>query len=233
MFREETKKTKNVSVAKNVSYICSMNDKTNQVVAAALELFMKLGIKSLTMDDVASKLGMSKKTLYQYVSDKKDLVRKGMQIMIEEDVAEMQEVIDGSPTAIDELIGITKKCSSKLGEMHPAVIFDLQKYHPSAWKLMEEHKVSFIYNVMLDNLKRGIKEGYYRENINPLVIASVYMGMVDNMLNPEHPISKMVSLERLHVEIIRYHIKGVSNDKGNALLKETLSKEENNHLDID
>ncbi len=204
-----------------------------ELLMTSLELFMKYGIKSLTMDDIARNLGISKKTLYQFVSDKKDLVKKGMRLMVEGERAMMCCVIEDSGTAIDELIGITRCVSSKLGEIHPSVIFDLQKYHPQAWKIMEDHKKNFIYEVMLENLKRGIKEGYYRGNINPLIIANIYMGMVDNMLNPENPISKTTSIDRLHIEIIRYHIKGIANEKGISLLKKTLKKEENNHLLID
>ena len=86
---------------------------------------------------------------------------------------------------------------------------------------------------MFSNLKRGVKEGYYRENINPLIIANIYMGMVDNMLNPENPVNKSISIDLLHLEIIRYHIKGIANDKGLELLKEVLKREDNNHLLID
>ncbi len=204
-----------------------------ELLMASMELFMKYGIKSLTMDDISRNLGISKKTLYQFVSDKKDLVKKGMKLMVEGEKEMMGEVIENSGTAIDELIGTTRCVSKELGEIHPSVIFDLQKYHPQAWKIMEDHKMNFIYEMMLENLKRGIKEGYYRENINPLVIANIYMGMVDSMLNPENPINKIVSIDKLHIEIIRYHIKGIANEKGIELLKDTLKKEENNHLLID
>ena len=204
-----------------------------EIVGASMELFMKYGVKSLTMDDVSQKLGISKKTLYLFVSDKKDLVKKGMRLMVESEKQRMEEVIKGSKTAIDELIGITKCVSSKLGDLHPSVIFDLQKYHPKAWMIMEDHKMNFIYQTMFDNLKRGIKEACYRKNINPLVIANIYMQMVNSMLNSDNPIHKSISIDKLHLEIIRYHIMGIANEKGISLLRETIKREENNHLFID
>ncbi len=208
-------------------------DKTNkerELLMATTLLFMKFGIKSLTMDEISRQLGISKKTLYLYVSDKKDLVKKGMMLMVEGEREMMCEVTTTSKTAIDELIGITKCVSSDLGDIHPSVIFDLQKYYPEAWKVMEDHKLNFIYNMMLTNLKRGIEEGYYRDNINPLVIANIYMGMVDNMLNADNPIHKALSLDKLHAEIIRYHIKGISNNKGLEYLTKTLNQSENLHF---
>jgi len=208
-------------------------DKKNEIISQATMLFMKYGIKSLTMDDISSHLGISKKTLYQYVDDKKDLVKKGLTLLIEHEKQMLCNANEDSETAIDELIGVTKCVSSEIGEMHPSVIFDLQKYHPSAWKLMEDHKKDFIYNMMLENLKRGIKEGYYRENINPVVIANIYIGMIDNMLNPKNPKNKNTSMDKLHTEIIRYHIKGIANDKGLDYLKEVLKNKENDKFEFE
>lgn len=196
-------------------------------------LFMKYGIKSLTMDDISSHLGISKKTLYQYVSDKKDLVMQGMALMIEHEKSMLCHAMETSQNAIDELIGVTRCVSSEIGDMHPSVIFDLQKYHPDAWKLMENHKKNFIYNMMLENLKRGIKEGYYRDNLDPFVITNIYIGMVDNVLNPENPIHKNMSIDQLHQEIIRYHIKGIANEKGLLYLKDALKNNGNSKLAID
>lgn len=208
-------------------------EKQTKVIAGITMLFMKLGIKSLTMDDIARHMGISKKTLYQYVTDKNDLVIKGVSLMIEHEKQLLCSANELSATAIDELIGVTKCVSSEIGEMHPSVIFDLQKYHPDAWKLLENHKKAFIHNMMLENLKRGIKEGYYRENINPEIIANIYIGMVDNILNPENPINKNMSIDKMHTEIIRYHIKGIANDKGLEYLKEALKNNVNDKFELD
>lgn len=207
-------------------------EKKNQVITEITMLFMKLGIKSLTMDDIARHLGISKKTLYLYVSDKNDLVKKGITLMIEHEKQALSSAKEISANAIDELIGVTKCVSSEIGEIHPSVIFDIQKYHPEAWKILHDHKKSFIYNMMLENIKRGVKEGYYRENINPLIIANIYIGMVDNILNPENPINKTLSIDKMHTEIIRYHIRGIANDKGLTYLKEALKNVENSKFDF-
>jgi len=208
-------------------------DKKTELISAATMLFMKYGIKSLTMDDIARHLGISKKTLYQFVSDKKDLVKQGVAMLIEHEKTMLCSALENSKTAIDELIEVTRCVSSEIGEMHPSVIFDLQKYHPEAWKLMENHKKNFIYNMMLDNLKRGIKEGYYRDNLDPFVITNIYIGMVDNVLNPENPIHKSMSIDNLHKEIIRYHIKGIANEEGMSYLKKALKNNGNSKLTIE
>jgi TetR/AcrR family transcriptional regulator, cholesterol catabolism regulator len=204
-----------------------------QVVVSALEFFMKFGIKSLTMDDIARKLGMSKKTLYLFVKDKKDLVNKGMMLCLEEEQFVLTQVTVDSENAIDELIGFTRFVNSRLSDLHASVIFDIQKYHPDSWAMMQDHKQKFIRNSILENTKRGIKEGIYRENLNPEIVTSLYMLMMDGFFHAEEHFGKDVRLEDLHLEMIRYHVNGVANKQGHTLLKETLKKEENNHLHID
>lgn len=208
-------------------------EKTKKFFTSTTELFTRFGIKSLTMDDIARHLGISKKTIYQFVKDKKELVKKGMELMIKEEQSRIIESTKSSKTAIDELIEMTKCVSSKLGDIHPSVIYDLQKYHPEAWKILENHKQEFIHNIMLNNIKRGVSEGYYRKNINPEIIANVYICMMDNIINPESSINKTMSLEELHLEIINYHIKGISNEKGVEYLKKALENSTDNKLSID
>lgn len=208
-------------------------EKSKNFFKSTTELFTRFGIKSLTMDDIARHLGISKKTIYQFVKDKKELVKKGMALMIKEEQSRIIESTKLSKTAIDELIEMTKCVSSKLGDIHPSVIYDLQKYHPEAWKILENHKQEFIHNIILNNIKRGVSEGYYRKNINPEIIANVYICMMDNIINPESSINKTMSLEELHLEIINYHIKGISNEKGVEYLKKALENSTDNKLSID
>ena len=209
------------------------NEKLSQIVVDALDLFMKFGIKSLTMEDVARKMGMSKKTLYQFVNDKKDLVNKGMLLCLEEEQFVLNQITINSDNAIDELIGFTRFVNSRLRDLHASVIYDIKKYHSDSWAMMQDHKQNFVRNSILENTKRGIKEGLYRENLDPEIITSLYMLMMDGFFNGNETFGKEVKLENLHLEMIRYHVKGVANDKGIALLKKTLNREENNHLDID
>jgi AcrR family transcriptional regulator len=208
-------------------------EKSCELIGACLDLFMKYGIKSLTMDDISRKMGISKKTLYQFVKDKKDLVNKGMTLCLEEEQAVLTQVSSQSENAIVELIGYTKCVNLSLIEMHDSVLYDIKKYHQDSWILMKDHKQGFVRQSILENTKRGIKEGLYRENANPEVITSMYMLMVDGMLNADQNFGKEIPLESLHLEMIWYHVSGIANENGINLLKEILNKEENSHLNLD
>ena len=98
---------------------------------------------------------------------------------------------------------------------------------------MENHKKEFVKGVILENTKRGVKEGFYRDNLNPEVIASLYIIMIDSLFHSDENFGKEISLGDLHLEMIRYHVKGIANEKGITLLKDILKKSENNHLHID
>lgn len=211
----------------------SEEEREIETITAALELFMKYGVKSLTMDDIARHLHISKKTLYLYVKDKKELVRRGMELSLENDCSMVHAASEESETAIDELIGITKCASSRLGEIHPSVIYDIQKYHPKTWKLLLDHKHEFMHGVMLDNLKRGVKEKLYRKNLNPEVVASIYITLIDTIMNSESTLSKKMNLAQLHLEVINYHLNGICNQKGLTYLESIIKKEQLIILSID
>lgn len=187
---------------------------------------MKYGVKSVTMDDVAKNLRMSKKTLYQYVSDKKDLVKKVMEFGKNMDETAVTMICSGDGNAIDQNYEISKFVLSKVKNIHPSVFFDLEKYYPEAWEVMEGHKEDFIYGCILDNIKLGMKEGLYREDLHPELTALTYVHAIDMIFHmfAEHPEVKM-SFEDMYLQSFRYHIRGIASEKGREYLKDKIKKE--------
>ena len=196
-----------------------------QLLLAITEIFMRYGIKSLTMDDISSHLGISKKTLYQHVSDKKDLVKQCVELTVGAEQCLLCEISEEKGNAIDELFFVNKRISEKLQNVQPAVMFDLQKYYPEAWKVMENHKQCFIYEMMVKNINEGITEGLYRDNVNPEIVAKIYVGLIDKMFDPDFFPSNKFSFEALHREIARYHVRGIASEKGKKYLAQKLINE--------
>ncbi|HLU84420.1 MAG TPA: TetR/AcrR family transcriptional regulator [Vicingaceae bacterium] len=199
-------------------------DKHIELLANCAQLFMKYGIKSLTMDDIANHLGISKKTLYLYVSDKKDLVKQVVELEIEHEECMLDEIVNKEGNAIEELLRINQKVSEKLQNIQPSVMYDLQKYYPEAWKIFEEHKCSHIPSIVEANIEKGKEEGFYRDNVNAKIISKLYVLMVDNMFNSDIFPPFENSYKQLHLEIARYHIRGIASRKGIDYLKEILSQ---------
>ncbi|MFT6148758.1 MAG: AcrR family transcriptional regulator, partial [Saprospiraceae bacterium] len=151
----------------------------NKIVEKSMELFMQYGLRSISMDDVARTLGISKKTLYQYVDNKADLIKKGMVKHIEEEKMILTEIHHSAENAIDEMIKTSQYVSQTLQKVNPSVIHDLQKYYQSSWELMESLHFQHTYFLIKKNIEKGIEEGFYREDVHADIVAKLYIGRID------------------------------------------------------
>lgn len=188
--------------------------------------FVKYGIKSMTMDDISSHLGISKKTLYQFVENKKDLVKKVMSNLIANQQNCICEMHDGSGNAIDKLLEISSFINEHMRALHPSVIFDLKKYYPDAWGVLNEHKQEFIYSTIKSNLEVGMKEGLYRSDMNTEVVTRLFLAMTNALIDPNSFPKGYFTKEEMHKEITQYHIRAVLNKKGIDYFKTKMGKNE-------
>ena len=113
---------------------------------------MRYGIKSVSMDDIAKQLGISKKTLYQYVDNKSDLITKVMEFHIETEQKAIAEIHDVAKDPIHEMLLIARFVSRLLREMNPATVYDLQKYYADSWQIMQKLQNEHIYGIIKENL---------------------------------------------------------------------------------
>ena len=147
-----------------------IEEKKLKVLESAGKLILKYGVKSMTMDDIARELGISKKTLYQYVEDKNDLIKQIIQLDMEMDHNNICSIIDKRLNAVDESFEIFKSIVQNIGDVPPNILYDLKKYHPEAYTLHQEFMWAFSRKCVEENLIKGIQEGYYRQDINTGVI---------------------------------------------------------------
>lgn len=198
--------------------------KEKEILLKVSQLFTRYGIKSMTMDDISRQLGISKKTLYQYVDNKKDLVKKVITAHIEDEQCNIEEVFGEDDNAIDQIMKVTRMVGEEMKDMHPSVMFDMKKYHPAAFNLMKEHKDNFIYKNIKTNLEVGIESGYYRSNLNPELVTRLYLAMVNTIMDPDH-FPSVSTYSELHGEMMRYHIRGIASSKGREYLKQKFNQE--------
>jgi len=201
-----------------------MNEELKNILLKSRDLYMKYGIKSITMDDVARELGISKKTLYQYVTDKDDLVGK----FIDNEIAIRQEEICKcfriGLNAVEELFEISLFMNKMMRDQNPATEYDLKKYYPQHFQKTVNARREGVYNYILINLKKGIKEGLYRKEMNKEVIAKLYLWRIENS-----QISELFSVEefssiKLFVELLNYHVRGIATEKGIVELEKKIKE---------
>jgi len=196
-----------------------------KILREAETLFMKYGFKSITMDDVARELGISKKTLYQYFEDKNDLVNQAMQQHIEDQKSSCKNLDAHKFDPITYMLNISDSVSSQLRQINPGTLYDLKKYFKSSWDNFIEFKTTFIYQNVLNNLETGKAKGYYHKDIDIKLIASLYVHLIDFLVNPVEFQNEHKNFRELHFEIMKYHLRGICTEKGLKILNEALKKE--------
>lgn len=196
-----------------------MNIELQTIVSHVSDLFERYGIKSITMDEISRELGISKKTLYYHIENKDDLVQKVIdyQQKIAKDYFKALGV--DKMNAIEILMHINSFVTKQLKTYNPSFEFDLRKYHPAIYRRTKKKQMKEMYENILLNLKQGIKEGFYRQNINEVVIAKLYLNRIetthDNNIFTKDDMHRPDFVD----QIMEYHIRGVVNEKG---LKEFL-----------
>ncbi len=200
------------------TFVPDMEEKLSTIIEQSSLLFMKYGIRSLTMDDVAKNLRISKKTLYQFVSDKDDLVTKCIEAACDRDSDKICHIVEEFDNAIDELLAISRFVSARLNNIHPSIFFDLEKYHPAAMGKFEKHRNEFIFNSIKKNLEDGIKQGLYRADLNSAIVSRIYLYNVDHVLQGEIARHSDLNMSLVYQEMVSYHLHGVVSQKGLAYL---------------
>ncbi|HMX39809.1 MAG TPA: TetR/AcrR family transcriptional regulator [Saprospiraceae bacterium] len=184
------------------------------------EMFLRYGIKSVTMDEVARELGISKKTLYAFVESKDDLVYKVMQRHIEAEKAMCAGLFQQAANAIEEMVIVIEANMQQMAQIKSNVVFDLQKYHRDAWEMMEGYQRGSLYEAVRSNLERGVSEGLYRSDFDVDIVARLHVAMSFQLFNEDifpHPPYKR---EVVFFQYQMHYLHGIVTDQGRALLLE-------------
>lgn len=187
---------------------------------------MRYGIRSVTMDEIARELGISKKTLYQAVDNKADLIEKIFRQHMQEEKEAMEEISVQAADAVDEMLRIGSFVIERVSEMTPSTIYDLQKYYQDLWQRMKQQMQTHVYGIIIDNLQRGIEQGLYRKEMVPEIVALLYVGKSLLVTDEETVEACSGNMEAVHREMIRYHAFGITSARGRQLLEKHLLAQE-------
>ncbi len=188
------------------------------ILNAAHILFFKYGIKSVTMDDIAKHLGMSKKTIYQFFPDKNEVVKSVFKETMLTNKCEFQEITLKSRNAIEEIFEIIKHMENMFTKMNPNLFYDLQKYHQDTWQLFRNFKEKFILETVETNIRKGIKEGLYRKDINIKVIARFRIEQVEFAMNPTIFPPDKYNFADVQTALLDHYLHGIATLKGHKLI---------------
>lgn len=204
--------------------VLQIMENLHEILEKVAELYLKYGIRSITMDDVSRELGISKKTLYQYVSDKDELVLKVVEYILNFNFQQFENIHNSAENAIFELFEVNRFVHSIMRNCSPSFEYDLKKYFPEVYNQLITSKREKMYKSVLDNIRKGKSEGIYREELQEEIIAKMHVARMENMHeNTMFSMEEMVQ-GKIFREIFVYHIRGLANEKGIKILEKNIDK---------
>ncbi|PWJ54747.1 AcrR family transcriptional regulator [Dyadobacter jejuensis] len=179
-----------------------------------MNLFWRYGIKSVTMDDIAKDLGISKRTIYQHFKDKNEIVEKVIKSKLNDEECQMQELEENSLNPIDEIVNISTHIRESLGSMNPSVLFDLKKYHPEGWALFREFKKSMVIQSVRDNLIKGQQAGLFRLDIDVEVLSRLRIEQIEMAFDPSIFAFGQFDIVEVQIQFLDHFVRGILSPEG-------------------
>jgi AcrR family transcriptional regulator len=190
-----------------------------RILLRAHELFNKYGIRSVSMDDLATQLGMSKKTLYQYYTDKDELVDAVFATTMDQTQTQCKLDRQRSEDPIHEIFLAYDMVQEMFTNMNPSVLFEMQKYHPATFKKFQDYKNGFLYQMIRTNIETGIKEELYRTDIDVDVLTRYRIHSIMLAFDPEVFPSNRTRLVHIEQQLLENFLYGLSTPKGQKLIQ--------------
>lgn len=197
----------------------------HNILKKATELFLKYGFKSVTMDDIANDLGISKKTIYAHYENKLDLVDAVVNYLFEEIIKIINDIKAQKLNPILESYSIHESVSHLLKDENESIDFQLKKYFPEIYDKNNCTRSSLLQNSILDNLTKGISDGYYRKNIDIEFISRFFLTILTSIKNAENV--EILEFDKLYAskQFLELYFRGIVTEKGLKVLEQIINKE--------
>ena len=202
-----------------------MDEKHGNFLLRVYELYNRYGIKSVTMDDVARELGISKKTLYECIEDKSELVKHVMEMVNNYHSKNLWEITSRGMNAIEELFEVNRYMTQMIKEQNPTLGYDMQKYYPELHQSLMQEQRHRMHDAILANLVKGVEEGLYRKDMNVDIISKLHMTRMEYRYRQDSYQMNNIDSQDVMREIFIYHLHGIANENGIKILNEKLNSE--------
>jgi AcrR family transcriptional regulator len=196
-------------------------DVRERILQAAARLFMELGVRSVSMDEVAKVLSISKKTIYKHYQDKNQLVFDTISKHISEMETNTSLIMSKEDNPVLQIAKIADFVLEMNKNVHPSVLFDLQKFYPDSYSHLIEHRNRYALQSVNQNLKKGIEQGLFRNDMNRQRVARIYMCLIFSMFqNTLFEGEDHRDFRDEYIETIKYHLHAVTTEKGKSIFNE-------------
>jgi TetR/AcrR family transcriptional regulator, cholesterol catabolism regulator len=191
-----------------------LEETRNLIIGKAEELFLKYGIKSVTMDDISQELAISKKTIYQYFKDKDELVNTVARVHLEKEKEEITNISKQARNTLEEFMMLSRCIKDSHLKMNPVVFWDMKKYYHEAWEMFQEYKRGVFFESIKLALKRGVAEGYFRNDINLDVLAALRLEQIQMSYNENVFPPDKFNIVEVQKQLFEHFVHGILTEKG-------------------
>tara|TARA_B110000003_G_scaffold264818_1_gene290000 strand:- start:709 stop:1314 length:606 start_codon:yes stop_codon:yes gene_type:complete len=192
------------------------------IILKATELFMKLGFKSVTMDDIAKEMGISKKTIYIHFSNKETVVAVVTDHVFEVVCEDIDAICDLGQNPIEELYAIKKRVMQYMQKEKASPWYQLQKYYPSIYDNIKKRQFGYMQQCVVKNLNKGLDQDLYRKNIEVQFVARIYFNGITGIKEESLFPHTMYEGETLYEMYLEYHLRGIVTPKGRNILNQLI-----------
>ncbi len=216
-----------------VSLVLHRMEMKEKIAVRASELMMQFGIRTVTMDDISKDLGISKKTIYQYFKDKKELVNTITSIHLNIEKERFEGTAEESENSVRELIMVSQCLRESMKDMKMSLMNELQKFYPEAWKMYEDFKKGVMLESIIRVIERGQKEGLFRKDVDPYVIAVMRIEQVQTFIMKNLFPKDKYTLYDVQMQLFDHFIHGLFTIDGHQLFNEYTTSNINQNESID
>lgn len=198
-----------------------------ELLQKTLSIFMEIGVKNVSMDDISQRLRISKKTLYRHFANKNDLIKSIFELILEQHKQNVFCFDATGMNAIDILFEVSKIIGSQISKMNPTVKFELEKYYPEVYNNFLIQKREIVFHGVIENIKQGIKENLYRENLEAELIAGFYIKKMESLHDSDFFTKTEYSIQQIFETMFEQHIRSIASVKGIEYLESQIVKIKN------
>lgn len=195
----------------------------DRILEKAADLFMRYGIRSITMDEIAAQLGISKKTIYQFFTDKDEMVAAVVEEEMKENENACRQFKLKAEDAVHEIFLAMENMQEMLKTMNPQLMYDLEKHHPGAYRRLKQYKYHFLYTMIKENLERGVKEEIYRNDLNLDITTRHRIETAFMIFNQEAFPQHKFPMNQTCQELALLYLHSISNSRGKKLIDKYLN----------
>ena len=196
-----------------------------RILSEAEQLFWKYGVRSVTMEDIARGIGISKKTIYQHFSDKEDILYQVVQAKMETDITDIECATLKTDNPIEGMLMVLELMQKDKDLINPNLLIDIKRYYPKAFTLFRKHMDHHLMTSVLENIQNGIMKGLYRNDINPTILARMRVEQIELAFNNDFFPTNQYAMHDIQAELIHHFVRGMLTEKGFTIYNQYINKE--------